>query len=207
MTSKNPYQKTYASELKLIEIPSEFNFPISTLEEKYDEGWALMRHPKRIEFKDEQIKYLRSIFDEGQRTGKKERPENVAIQMKKLKNPDGSPIFLNSQWMSKEQISCQFNKFTCQLKLAETSPFGASNSSDDIDEASIEEHAMDEAVQNERQAFEEFTSSLNDADESTGLQHPLMVRYPIQFLYSRICGKFQLIWSCIFAFLHDHSGS
>ena len=66
-------------------MPLEFNLPVSIFEEKYDEGWALTKPPKHTEFKEEQIEYLKSIFDEGQRTGKKERPENVAMQMRKVK--------------------------------------------------------------------------------------------------------------------------
>ena len=62
-------------------------------------------------------------------------------------------------------------KFTCQLKLAESKSLVSRSSLEDIDEASIDEAAMDQAVANERQAFEEFTASLENDDDETDLHH------------------------------------
>ena len=42
---------------------------------------------------------------------------------------------------------------------------------EEIDEALIGEAAMDQAVANERQAFEEFTASLENDDDETDLHH------------------------------------
>ena len=74
-------------------------------------GWAHKPDRKGTTFDQEQISFLRNLFNEGARSGKKYDPREVAKMMKNAKHPDGiTKRFSRSQLLTWNQISGFFSR-------------------------------------------------------------------------------------------------
>ena len=73
-------------------------------------GWALKNvASNRRRFNESQKRYLKEIFDLGEKTGRKADPNQVSKSMRKARKEDGSPLFSAEEYMTTQQISSFFS--------------------------------------------------------------------------------------------------
>ena len=77
-------------------------------------GWALKARRKVIKFSTKQKRYLVSLFEQGEKTNRKEDPKNVADMMRKARAPSGAKMFEPSEYLRKEQIASFFSQLSAQ---------------------------------------------------------------------------------------------
>ncbi|XP_052083876.1 uncharacterized protein LOC127721237 [Mytilus californianus] len=83
-------------------------------------GWALKSERKFVRFKASVKDYIKQIFDEGERTGKKANPLTVANKIRNEKNDAGGRLFAPDDWVSAQQVRGVFASL--QLKLQKQNP-------------------------------------------------------------------------------------
>ena len=79
-------------------------------------GWALkkVRKVKRFPIKIKQ--FLIEKFAEGEESGKKCNPDDVASEMKRLRDSDGNRVFLISECLNSNQIASFFSRLVMSSK-------------------------------------------------------------------------------------------
>ena len=77
-------------------------------------GWALKARRKVVKFSTKQKRYLVSLFEQGEKTNRKEDPKNVADMMRKARAPSGAKMFEPSEYLRKEQIASFFSRLSAQ---------------------------------------------------------------------------------------------
>ena len=95
-------------------LDSEVEIATSTEDSLLQMGWAL--HKSRSGkscFSDKVREYLQKKFELGQETGRKEDPAQVASDMRKARNTDGTRMFSRAEWLSKIQIQGFFLSNFC----------------------------------------------------------------------------------------------
>ena len=86
--------------------------------QEFQMGFALKVRKKPTKYNQNQKDYLRKIFLNGERAGKKFQPEEISELMKHA-TKDGQPgqlRFSVSEWLTEAQIRYQLAKMTVQLK-------------------------------------------------------------------------------------------
>ena len=98
-------------------IPSLSSNPTSnaSLKVAFSKGWALKERRKVSRFAPEVKEYLKEKFDEGETTGRKALPDDVAKEMRTLKK-DGKQRFKKEHFLTETQISSYFSRLS-QKKL------------------------------------------------------------------------------------------
>ena len=76
-------------------------------------GWALKRERKTQRFSDSVKNYLKTVFEEGEKSGKKSNPVDVAKTLKTARGSDGKKKFQPSEWLQPSQIASYF----CRLSV------------------------------------------------------------------------------------------
>lgn len=109
-------------------------------------GWALKRDKKQVRFNDKVKSYLRTIFEEGEKSGNKMNATAVAKSMRVIRE-NGQKKFHSQEYLEPSQIASFFSRIAAQKKMA-----GSSTSEDDIDSAI--------ALIEKLEAIEEVTSLL-----------------------------------------------
>ena len=77
-----------------------------------DEGWALKKTRKSTRFSEGVRSYLKNIFIQGEETGTKANPADIASKMKMLRSENGKKMFSKDEWLSTDQVSRYFSKLS-----------------------------------------------------------------------------------------------
>lgn len=75
-----------------------------------EKGWALKKTKTSTRFPQDVKSYLTDIFLQGEETGIKANPSNVATNMKKEKCKGGAKRFKKEEWLTSEQIARYFSR-------------------------------------------------------------------------------------------------
>ena len=135
-------------------------------------GWALQK-PRggNKKFSDNVRSYLITQFD-AEITGTKADPGQVANDMRKARNNDGSRMFGREEWLTKSQIKSFFSRLFAAIKSFFSRLFAAkrkqqTNNLDDSDEELLEEeheHYKEKILQEEA----------NDIMRELAVEHPII---------------------------------
>ena len=131
-------------------------------------GWALHK-PRggQTRFSHKVRAYLQKKFEVGLGRGRKEEPSQVANDMRKARNADGTRMFGRTEWLSKLQIQGFFSRMSAKRKQSTLKEFSTDEEDDEIDDAAAEEYAC----QNDEQLEKETSEAVVEA---IGVRHPLM---------------------------------
>ena len=105
-------------------------------------GWALHK-PRggQTRFSHQVRAYLQKKFEIGLGRGRKEEPSQVANDMRKARNADGTRMFGRTEWLSKLQIQGFFSRMSAKRKRSTLKEFSTDEEDDEIDDAAAEEYA------------------------------------------------------------------
>ena len=131
-------------------------------------GWAVHK-PRggQTRFSHKVRAYLQKKFEIGLGRGRKEEPSQVANDMRKARNADGTRMFGRTEWLSKLQIQGFFSRMSAKRKRSTLKEFSTDEEDDEIDDAAAEEYAC----QNDEQLEKETSEAVVEA---IGVRHPLM---------------------------------
>ena len=121
------------------------------------ERWALKEAKRGGRFNEKQKSYLKSKFDIGVRTGRKQDPEVVAQDMRRARGHSGERLFTIAEFLTPQQIASYFSRLASQAKHQQD---GSTPSDEDVN-AAVEEN--------------NFTSMRQAALDNIHLQHPIVV--------------------------------
>lgn len=76
-------------------------------------GWALKKDRKTQRFSDSVKKHLKVVFEDGEKSGRKSNPVDVAKTLKTVRGSDGKKKFQPSEWLQPSQIASYF----CRLSV------------------------------------------------------------------------------------------
>lgn len=79
-------------------------------------GWALKTRAQQKRMTEDQRSYLVDKFNEGQRTGNKHEPEEVAKAMRRAKNLSHDPRFMPVDYLKPFQIKAFFSRMSAKTK-------------------------------------------------------------------------------------------
>ena len=125
-------------------------------------GWALRQERKQVRFKPHVHEYLRSVFDAGEKTGKKSSAIEVAAKMRLMKDDNEQRIFSPDECLQPSQVVSYFsrlsqNRSSSQKKQREELDDQQTVDSVEDDEylagvlKEIEIHELQENIRNELQ--------------------------------------------------------
>ena len=77
-----------------------------------DEGWALKKSRKSTRFSEGVRVYLKNVFIQGEETGTKANPPDIASKMKMLRSKNGKKMFSKDEWLSTDQVTRYFSKLS-----------------------------------------------------------------------------------------------
>ena len=126
-----------------------------------DMGWALQK-PRGggTRFSEKVKEYLKTRFDIGEETGRKADPAQVAAEMRKARETDGTRRFERSEWLTKAQVQGFFSR------LASSKRRNASQEVDEDDESLVEDE-LNYLDEKERQ------NTIDEVVSQVGLIHPI----------------------------------
>ena len=82
-------------------------------------GFALQKSKEKTRFKSNVLDYVKKIFEDGRRKGKKATAQEVMLKMRKEKI-DGKLVFDSSEWLSEQQIRSLFCRFAAKVKKGQS---------------------------------------------------------------------------------------
>ena len=132
--------------------PDNLNMPSA------EKGWALKKMRSTVTFSDNARNYLRQVFLQGEETGHKADPVDVASRMKVLHDDSGKKKFQKEEWLTTAKISRYFSRLSTLNKsgrlLRDTVPGPPQRDDDDEDDISTEEAAVIRTRQQIRRELE-----------------------------------------------------
>ena len=75
-------------------------------------GWALKATRKSVRFTENIKAYLKEKFLEGEETGRKANPSDVASKIKTLRTATGEKMFANNEWIVANQVARYFSRLS-----------------------------------------------------------------------------------------------
>ena len=126
-------------------------------------GWALKARRKVVKFSTRQKRYLVSLFEQGEKTNRKEDPKNVADMIRKDRAPSGAKMFEPSEYLRKEQIASFFSRLSAQRSKG--------NPLQIEDELEDQEPADDYQKELQRSLFQ-MIDAISTIDSSTFAKQP-----------------------------------
>ena len=129
-------------------------------------GWALQKPRGRATRFTENVKvYLTMRFDDGEKTGRKADPTQVAADMRTVRDIEGTRKFNRSEWLTKTQVQGFFSRLA-SMKRGKTTVDHVQEEDDDDDNSLIEDEIgyLDETAR--QNAVEDIVSQV-------GLIHPV----------------------------------
>lgn len=75
------------------------------------EGWALKKNRKVVRFSPQIKIFLKNIYDEGERTGKRPYYDDLCDRLRKQRTENGTKMFSPAEWLSVSQIKSLFAGF------------------------------------------------------------------------------------------------
>ena len=77
-----------------------------------EEGWALKKAKKSTRFSERIRSFLQDTFFQGEQTGVKANPANIASKIKSLRSANGNKLFTKEEWLSTIQVARYFSKLS-----------------------------------------------------------------------------------------------
>lgn len=78
---------------------------------KLKTGWALKWDRKFFRFSLGVKQFVKDIFDDGEKTGKKANPVSVSLLIRNERDEYGNRIFSSNDWISSQQVRSLFAQF------------------------------------------------------------------------------------------------
>lgn len=75
-------------------------------------GWALKTTRKSVRFTEKIKTYLKNKFLEGEETGRKANPNDVATKIKTLRTATGQKMFTKDEWLAANQVARYFSRLS-----------------------------------------------------------------------------------------------
>lgn len=159
-------------------------------------GWALSElRTAAKRFNPNVSRYLIIKFDQGEKTGVKADPQQVAAEMRTTRDEDGRRRFTREEWLSGSQIKGFFSRFAKKRRKQAHSETSIADTEEDLDEEDQEEEEIREEL------IRNIVSSMN-------VTHPIVYdTYNLCELYRNkklsvfkvimlreICTHFELSW-------------
>ena len=131
-------------------------------------GWALHK-PRggQTRFSDKVRVYLQKKFEINLERSRKEEPSQVANDMRKAHNADGTRMFGRTEWLSKLQIQGFFSRISPKRKQSTLKELSIEEEDGEIDDCAAEEYACQDDERMEKDTSEAVV-------EAIGVRHPLM---------------------------------
>ena len=79
-----------------------------------EQGWALKKSRQNRRFCGKVKDFVHSLFEEGEKTGRKYTPNEAAKRIRNARDVDGNRIFPPEDWLSVQQIQGLFSRFAHQ---------------------------------------------------------------------------------------------
>lgn len=113
--------KLYKARMEGIRVTATAAAKCSTAskERKYplQVGWAMSSERKHSRFNENQIDFLTTLFQEGEKTGQKWRPKDVSTRMRSETLPTGNLRFTRAEFLSEQQIISYFSRLSAKKNL------------------------------------------------------------------------------------------
>lgn len=110
--------KLYKVRLEGIRVTAKASAKSSTTlkERKYplQIGWAVSPERKNKRFTVNQIDFLATLFNEGERTGQKWRGRDVAARLRSETLPSGELRFTKAEFLTEQQITSYFSRLSAK---------------------------------------------------------------------------------------------
>ena len=82
-----------------------------------EEGWAMKKSKKSIRFSERVRSYLQETFFQGEETGVKANPADIACRMRSQRSSNGDKLFfLKEEWLSTHQVARYFSMLSALNK-------------------------------------------------------------------------------------------
>ncbi|XP_066025254.1 uncharacterized protein [Pocillopora verrucosa] len=82
-----------------------------------EEGWAMKKSKKSIRFSERVRSYLQETFFQGEETGVKANPADIACKMRSQRSSNGDKLFfLKEEWLSTHQVARYFSMLSALNK-------------------------------------------------------------------------------------------
>ena len=81
-----------------------------------EEGWAMKKSKKSIRFSERVRSYLQETFFQGEETGIKANPADIACKMRSQRSSNGDKLFSTEEWLSTHQVARYFSRLSALNK-------------------------------------------------------------------------------------------
>ena len=81
-----------------------------------EEGWAMKKSKKSIRFSERVRSYLQETFFQGEETGVKANPADIACKMRSQRSSNGDKLFSKEEWLSTHQVARYFSMLSALNK-------------------------------------------------------------------------------------------
>ena len=177
----NRYLATFFGGLHVPKLPLELALKPTELEEAIIEGFALFVRKKANRLTEDQVGFVRTIFNQGQESGNRATPAFVVERMRSYKR-NGRLVFPPGHRLDEEQIKSLFGRFFKDVKRQQaegTNSEVVESIARDIEEGngicSAEDADTFDAEEDAVACSEMFEALKTDADPAKN--HPIKVRY------------------------------
>ena len=128
LSSLNPHRQTFSPLLILLQSAnldlvchlSENNATespsVSADNPSLEEGWAMKKSNKSIWFSERVRSYLQETFFQGEETGVKANPADIACKMRSQRSSNGDKLFSKEEWLSTHQVARYFSRLSALNK-------------------------------------------------------------------------------------------
>ncbi|KAK2552712.1 hypothetical protein P5673_026111 [Acropora cervicornis] len=86
-----------------------------------EKGWALAQQKSKSKFSDRQKAYLTKKFEEGERSGKKLKADEVAQDMRRVRDEVGRRVFTIEEFLTSKQVASFFSRLAAKKRSVTTS--------------------------------------------------------------------------------------
>ena len=81
-----------------------------------EKGWATKKSKKSIRFSERVRSYLQETFFQGEETGVKANPADIACKMRSQRSSNGYKLFSKEEWLSTHQVARYFSRLSALNK-------------------------------------------------------------------------------------------
>ena len=119
-------KKGYARRLEMQYgvVPSKSSACVLLEEENHkvsEKGWALAQQKSKSKFNDRQKSYLTKKFEEGEKSGKKLKADEVAQDMRRVRDEMGRRVFTIEEFLTSKQVASFFSRLAAKKRSGTTS--------------------------------------------------------------------------------------
>ena len=117
--AKGRYFMSHLQDLIDIEVPASLQLIPTGIEDDMSNGFALHQSQSHAQFAPERVAFIKSLFDEGQRTGNKIQHE-IMLQKMRDSKIDGKKQFKPEEVFTLQQIKSLCSRMFAKIKNAST---------------------------------------------------------------------------------------